>query len=231
MSDQTTMMPDSVLDSVLSDRPLDVVDAVFLRRLPSDPMARATLSPSTEIEPAAPPAEEPAVTPPGSIAAHTDPIDVDHSLVEWLLDKVPEQWAALAVTVEQAVAGGLRVIAVAGGGGREGRTTLVAGLAATLAARGWRVIVAADPPEKADEMFVDSESDRQVVIVDAGVWFPPGPIRRDRLASLSVGCDAAILVRRATQPPSPAWAAAIEQAGCRVVGEVVTFEEHGYARH
>lgn len=226
MSDQTTMMP----DSALSGQPIDLVDAVFLRRLPADPMARATLSPSAAIEPAAPAAEEPAVTPPGSIAAHSDPIDVDHSLLKWLLDKVPEQWAALAVTVEQAVADGLRVIAVTGGSGREGRTTLVAGLAATLAARGWRVIVAADPPEKADGMLLGGESDRQVVIVDAGAWFPPGPIRRDRLASLSVGCDAAILVRRATQPPSPAWAAAIEQAGCRVVGEVVTFEEHRHAK-
>jgi hypothetical protein len=153
---------------------------------------------------------------------------VDQPLVAWLLRESPAEWAAVAERVEQAVAEGARVIAVAGGARGEGRTTLVAGLAATLQARGQRAIVVADPPAEAGETLLDKGSDHPVVIVDAGIWFPPGPIRRDRLATLSAGCDAVILVRRAAQPPSPARAAAIEQTGCRLLGEVLTFEE---ARH
>lgn len=225
MSDQTILTP----DPVLSSSPVDIVDAMFLRRLHPDPAAPAAPSTAAEIKPAATQAEKPAVAAPVSPPPPSDTIAVDEFLVEWLLEKVPEQWAALATTVEQAVADGRRVIAVAGGGRGEGRTTLVAGLAATLTARGSRVVVVAGPLAEADQMLLESEPDRSLVIVDAGVWFPPGPIRRDRVASLSAGCDAAILVRRASQPSSPARAAAIEQAGCHVVGEVVTFEELHHA--
>lgn len=224
MTDQTTLAPDPVPASA----PLDMVDAVFLRRLYPHPAAVQPSSPVAEIEPEATQEEQPAavalVSPP-----RTDTLDVDHSLVEWLLEKVPEQWAALAAAVEKAVADGLRVIAVAGGGRGEGRTTLVAGLAATLTARGWRMITVVGPLAEDGELLFASGSDRQVVIVDAGVWFPPGPLRHDHVAAMSVGCDAAILVRRAKQPPCPAWAAAIERAGCRVIGEAVTFEELHHA--
>ena len=226
MTDQTTLTP----DPVLSSSPVDMVDAVFLRRLHPEPATVAAPSTAAEIKPDATQAEKPAVAAPVSTAARSDTIEFDESLVEWLLEKVPEQWAALATSVEQAAADGWRVIAVAGGGRGEGRTTLVAGLAATLTARNWRVIVVAGPLTEAGETFLESGGDRPLVIVDAGVWFPPGPIRRDRVASLCAGCDAAILVRRASQPSSPARAAAIEQAGCHVVGEVVTFEELHHAK-
>lgn len=225
MSDQTILTP----DPVLSSSPVDIVDAMFLRRLHPDPAAPAAASTAAEIKPAATQAEKPAVAAPVSTPPLSDTVAVDESLVEWLLEKVPEQWAALATTVEQAVADGRRVIAVAGSGRGDGRTTLVAGLAATLTARGSRVVVVAGPLAEADQTLLESEPDRPLVIVDAGVWFPPGPIRRDRVASLCAGCDAAILVRRASQPSSPARAAAIEQAGCHVVGEVVTFEELHHA--
>ena len=226
MTDQPPLPP----DPVLSSSPVDMVDAVFLRRLHPDPAAPSAPSTAAEIKPAATRAEKPAVAEPVSTPPRSDTIDVDESLVEWLLEKVPEQWAALATTVEQAAADGRRVIAVAGGGRGEGRTTLVAGLAATLRARGSRVIVVAGPLAEADEMLLESEPAPSLVLVDAGVWFQPGPIRRDRVAPLCAGCDAAILVRRASQASAPARAAAIEQAGCHVVGEVVTFEELHHAK-
>lgn len=225
MTDQTTMAPDPVLASA----PLDMVDAVFLRRLYPHPAAVQPPSPAAEIEPEATQEEQPAAVALVSPPPRTDTLDVDHSLVEWLLEKVPEQWAALGAAVEKAVADGLRVIAVAGGGRGEGRTTLVAGLAATLTARGWQVITVVGPLAEDGEQLFATGSDRQMAIVDAGVWFPPGPLQHDHVAAMSVGCDAAILVRRATQPPCPAWAAAIEQTGCRVIGEAVTFEEFQYA--
>jgi Mrp family chromosome partitioning ATPase len=192
MTDQTILTP----DPGLSSSPIDIVDAVFLRRLHPDPAAPAAPSTAAEIKSEPTPAEKPAVAAPVSTPPRSDTIDVDESLVEWLLKKVPQQWAALATTVEQAAADGRRVIAVAGGGRGEGRTTLVAGLAATLTARGWRAFVVAGPLTEAGETFLESDGDRQVVIVDAGVWFPPG----------------------------------IEQAGCHVVGEVVTFEEPHHAK-
>ncbi|MFM7137904.1 MAG: hypothetical protein ACKO1M_12685, partial [Planctomycetota bacterium] len=65
--------------------------------------------------------------------------------------------------------------------------------------------------------------DKRIVLVDAGIWFPPGPIRRQRLLMASLGCDAAILTRRADREPAPAWAAALAAVGVTVLGEVITF--------
>jgi hypothetical protein len=39
----------------------------------------------------------------------------------------------------------------------------------------------------------------------------------------SLGCDAAILVRRADREPAPAWTAALAAVGVTVLGEVLTF--------
>jgi hypothetical protein len=251
MNDQTAMMhagpPPDMLDAVFLRR---------LVPAPCEPSAQEEKAPAEDE--GHPEATEEATTPPEHGAAtrqepapdQVDPRDqerphevateaplpatasgfagVDQPLVAWLLQQAPAQWAAVAERVEQAVAGGARVIAVAGGARGEGRTTLVTGLAATLQARGQRAIVVANPPVEAGETPLEQASDHPVVIVDAGIWFPPGPIRRDRLATLTAGCDAVILVRRAAQPPSPARAAAIGQTGCRLLGEVLTFEE---ARH
>lgn len=191
--------------------PLDSLDAVFLRRLMpalSEAVAQETAPSAAAIGPAE---------------------GVNQPLLDWLLHTVPEQWAAVADTVEHAVADGLRVIAVAGGARGEGRSTLVAGLAATLSARGRRPIVVAGPLAEAGETLRGSGGEHEMVIIDAGVWFPPGPIRRERLTALSAGCNAVILVRRAAQPPSPARAVAIEQTGCRLLGEVLTFQEPHHA--
>jgi hypothetical protein len=221
---------------------LDMVDAMFLRRLKSMPSKEGRrASPETSTRP---PAFRPEETAPpdahiptpevpmpelAAVAASPSPTATgkkapdSQPLVAWLLEQAPEQWSALAATVERAVAEGLRVIAVAGGGRGEGRTTLVEALGVTLTARGWHVVRIAGPlSSAAGNTFSRAGNDREVVIVDAGVWFPPGPIRHDRVAAMSVGCDAVILVRRATQAPSPARAAAIEQTGCRLLGEVET---------
>jgi hypothetical protein len=65
--------------------------------------------------------------------------------------------------------------------------------------------------------------DKRIVLVDAGIWFPAGPIRRHRLLVASLGCDAAILVRRADRDPAPAQATALAAVGVTTLGEVVTF--------
>lgn len=204
--------------------PPDMLDAIFLRRLQPSPgggFARACAEPSPRTQEIL--LHDVAVAAQVSTVDPSDDMAVDQPLVAWLLKKAPDQWAALATIVEQTVTDGLRVIAVAGGARGEGRTTLVEGLAATLTARGWHVELVSGPLSEARESRIGADGTRAVVLVDAGVWFPPGPIRRDRIAAMSVGCDAAILVRRATQAPSPARAAAVEQAGCRLLGEVETF--------
>ncbi|MFM7034214.1 MAG: hypothetical protein ACKOYJ_03330 [Planctomycetia bacterium] len=124
--------------------------------------------------------------------------------------------------MERAATVGCRVIAVAGGRRGEGRTTVVEGLVATLEARGWQVSCVTGTAGHLGTTPPDGGDPRQLVIVDGGVWFPPGPIRHERVEALSRGCDAVILVRQASMSPSPARAAAIEHAGLVLVGEVET---------
>lgn len=149
------------------------------------------------------------------------------SLSDRLLMTAQEQWECLADEVEVARRDGHRVIAVVGCESGEGRTTLIDCLAHTLRERGRDVVVlaAADDAATVDGARHDGGAahDRRIVLVDAGVWFPPGPIRRQRLVQESVGCDAAILVRRADREPMAARATAIAALGMTVLGEVVTF--------
>jgi hypothetical protein len=65
--------------------------------------------------------------------------------------------------------------------------------------------------------------DRRIVVVDAGVWFPPGRIQRRRLLLASVGCDAAILLRREDRPAQPGWSVALAAIGVEPLGEVISF--------
>ncbi|NBX29831.1 hypothetical protein EBR04_05175 [bacterium] len=67
--------------------------------------------------------------------------------------------------------------------------------------------------------------DKRIVLVDAGIWFPAGPIRRQWLAACTLGCDAAILVRKADRKPAVARRAALEAFGVEVLGEVLTFTD------
>jgi len=145
------------------------------------------------------------------------------TLVDRLLRAVPQAWANLAQRVEDAHRGGAEVIAVTGARRGEGRTTMIECLARTLAARGRHVECHASVPLELS-MPSASTGDRGgcIVLVDAGVWFPGGPFRKAWLARQSIGCQAAILVRRADQPECAARGVALEAVGLKVLGEVLT---------
>ena len=143
----------------------------------------------------------------------------DQCTLEQLLIHVPNEWRQLADCIEQALARGSRVVAVAGRRRGEGRTTLVHGIARTLESRCWRVACVQQPP--LEEPHSDAVAD--VILVDAGVWFPPGPVRRNRIANMACGCDAVLLVRRADQSPCIVHQDVLESLGLKVLGEAVTF--------
>lgn len=208
---------------------VDTLDAAFLRRWqalpprppqPTDttiaaPSCVAPSPPAAAAEPAAPAA------PPRHGRETDSPVD-ESSLVERLLAAAGPQWQVIADRVEAARGRGRRVIAVAGCERGEGRTSIVAALARVLRSRG-RDVVVGEPGTAA----AGPTHDKRIVLVDAGVWFPPGPIRRARLLVASYGCEAAILVRRADRPAAAAIEAALEAIGIEPLGEVVTFATVG----
>jgi hypothetical protein len=210
---------------------LDAIDRAFVARWQSrGPAAPPVHPPATE--PAAtlaPPPGQPDVVPERRSDTPPPPAENlgDPDLVARLLVAGGSQWSALANEVEAARLTGHRAIAVAGGERSEGRTTLVACLARTLRDRGRDVVVLATGMAARGLQRVPADGgrlhDKRIVLVDAGIWFPPGPIRRPRLMMASLGCDAAILVRQADRDPAPAWAAALAAVGVTVLGEVVTF--------
>ncbi|MBM4021422.1 MAG: hypothetical protein FJ284_04120 [Planctomycetes bacterium] len=158
-----------------------------------------------------------------------EPPDEDGSLVARLLAVGSPQWHLLADEVEAARLAGHRVIAVAGGERGEGRTTLVACLSHMLRGRQRDVVVldSVSPRASDDGIPVDGGRlhDKRIILVDAGVWFPSGPIRRNRLLIASLGCDAVILVRRADRMAVPARATALAALGVTPLGEVITFAD------
>jgi hypothetical protein len=167
-------------------------------------------------------------------------------VVRRLLDAVPEEWerAAAAILEQQAVGltglgpAGFRV-AFLGMGRGVGCSTVVDGIAATLAARGIGVVVetldrsaapvagagAADAPIAPEGPCAPERND--ILLLDASGWFGPGPIRRGMTARLRDLCDAAILVRRASAESPVAHARALESAGVCVLGEVLAFAASG----
>jgi hypothetical protein len=208
---------------------LDTLDAAFLHRWQACPPRP---SPPTETTATAPPCAAP--TPPSAPVAQVDPpsapradrkgdsLDDASPLIERLLAEAAPQWQAIADRVEAARGRGRQVIAVAGSERSEGRTTIVAALARVLRSRG-RDVVVAEPGAGA----AGPAHDKRIVLVDAGVWFPPGPIRRARLLVASYGCEAVILVRRADRRAAAAIEAALEAIGIEPLGEVVTFAGAG----
>jgi len=151
-----------------------------------------------------------------------------------LLERFPEQWSAVVTVVEAAARSGHRTIAVAGHRPAEGRTTLVRGLALLLTRRDWQVSVYATATAWWQELVGDAATwqwrepravadPRDLVLVDAGIWFPPGPLRRQQLLLTMFGYDAVLLVRQGNQPASPGRDRLIEQAGLAPLGEVVSF--------
>lgn len=189
---------------------LDMLDAAFVTRW------RAVTASSDAGSDDAPPAQD----------IPADAIPDDAPLVERLLRAAPDEWLGLAHHVERARHRGRRVIAVAGCERGEGRTTLVQCLATALRARGCEVTCV----DAADAAGADGGApgggvphDKRIVLVDAGIWFPPGPVRRQRLMVASLGCEAVILVRRADRPGIGLRAAILSGFGIEVLGEVMTF--------
>jgi len=210
---------------------LDAIDRAFIARWESrGPAAPPSRPPAAE--PAAAPARQPArpeADPERRSESRPPPCDDvgDPALVARLLVAGGREWSTLADEVEAARLAGHRAIGIAGGERSEGRSTLVACLARTLRERNRDVVVLAGGMAAAGARGVPADGgrlhDTRIVLVDAGIWFPPGPIRRQRLMLESLGCDAAILVRRADRAWAPAWAAALAAVGVTVLGEVVTF--------
>ena len=205
---------------------LDAVDRAFLwhadraRRHPSRPpqvLSNGAAVAVTEAIVARPAAA--ALVP--AAAIHPQPITDDGmgTLVDRLLRVVPHAWSHLAKRVEDAHRDGAEVIAITGARRGEGRTTLVGGLARALMARGRRVECHDRVPL---ELASAGREDGTIVLVDAGVWFPGGPLRRAWLERQSLGCHAVILVRSADQPACPARGVALEAVGLKVLGEVLT---------
>jgi hypothetical protein len=197
---------------------LDALDAAFIDR-----WRAAAPPPGTVLPPVAPPAPAPAPAPvpaPTQAAGPTAAAACEPSLVDRLLAEAAPQWQAIADRIEAARGRGRRVIAVAGCDRGEGRTTLLAAVVRVLRSRG-REVVVVEPGDLPTAVGV--AHDKRIVLVDAGVWFPPGPIRRQRLLFVSHGCEAVVVVRRAGRPVAPAIEAALEAIGVEPLGEVVTF--------
>ena len=205
----------------------DLIDQAFLDRW------QATLPPKPQPAPTAPTpccnaCTAPTTTPVATTPVATTPVATtpseDGGLVDRLLASASDEWNTLAGEVEAARQRGRRVIAVVGSEPGEGRTTIVAGLVQSLRSRG-RDAVSCTPcrlSAEVDDAAAPAHGKR-IVIVDAGIWFPPGPIRRQRLLIASLGCDAAILVRPAHRPPADAWAVALAAIGVEPLGEVLSF--------
>jgi hypothetical protein len=201
---------------------IDAIDAAFLGRWGQDARPPAAVhAPDSMPEPLVAAHGQPAPARVASSIPEPTPASVMMgSVLEQLLAAAGPQWNRLAETVEGARSRGRRVIAVTGAERGEGRSTLVAGLVHVLRARG-RDVVEIGPEQIGGS--VEPTHDKRIVIVDAGIWFPPGPIRRQRLAVASMGCEAAILVRRADRQPAPAREVVLESLGIEVLGEVVSF--------
>lgn len=202
---------------------------------PSSAGCSAELHPATEPATAGAAAiEHPAAALPdvGGKPAEADPAD---ETVCRLIEEFPDQWAAVMAAVEGARRAGSRVIAIAGHEPGEGRTTLLHGLSRLLTERGWQVTPFATATAWWQELVGDGATwqwrqvqsatadDRDLVLVDAGIWFPPGPLRPRHLLLTMFGYDAALLVRHHDFPASPVREAAIHKAGLQAIGEVVSF--------
>jgi len=205
---------------------LDAVDRAFLwhadrtRRHPSRPSQVLSTNAAAAVSEAIAPRPAAAALVPAA-AIHPQPISDDGmgTLVDRLLRVVPHAWSHLAKRVEDAHRDGAEVIAITGARRGEGRTTLVGCLAQALMARGRRVECHDRVPL---ELSSPGREGGTIVLVDAGVWFPGGPLRRAWLERQSLGCHAVILVRSADQPACPARGVALEAVGLKVLGEVLT---------
>lgn len=223
------------------DNTLDLIDRVFLGRTAldfADPVretvdrvratidrVRATIGPAVSDQTAALPAAAATVAPP-PVDPQAVAMQFGDPLLSKLLESMPDQWIQIAEQIEAAQAVGCRVFAITAGQPGAGVTTVARGAFLTLQGRGRRVACVSKPPLQCRDLKArEHHADRaDIVIVDAGIWFPPGPIRQRQVAQLAFGCDAVILVRRANRPAVPAQGETLTACGLRVLGEVITFE-------
>ncbi|RLS69509.1 MAG: hypothetical protein DWI01_08295 [Planctomycetota bacterium] len=195
---------------------LDWLDTAFLTRQPRPNPAAPAATPNTSQ------AMPPAVMPPGPRleASATS----EESVVARLLEAVPSEWGSLAAAIESAALAGVKVVAFTGGERNEGRSTIVVGVAEVLRRRGRSVAIHAQAPLLLPIDEAEEARAAEIVLVDAGPWFTTGPVRRRTVERAALGCDAAVLVRRADKPPCPAWNEVLAAIGLTVIGEALTFE-------
>lgn len=194
---------------------LDAIDAAFVehwRAAPPGPVSTPAMV-GPEGVPAIPSAIETSSTTAGRLR---------EDFVDTLLATAADAWDSLADEVIAARARGHRAIALVSCERGAGCTTLVEGLRRVLAGRG-RPAVACTPDSIHDS---GPTHDKRILIVDGGVWFPPGRIQRHRLIVASSGCDAAILVVRSGHAPPAAWSTALMAIGVEPLGEVISFVPH-----
>lgn len=195
---------------------LDWLDTAFLTRQPRPKPAAPAAAPNASK------AMPPAVIAPGPrLEASATSED---SVVARLLGAVPSEWGSLAAAIESATLAGVKVVAFTGGERSEGRSTIVVGVAEVLRRRGRSVAIHAQAPLLLPIDEAEAARAAEIVLVDAGPWFTTGPVRRRTVERAALGCDAAVLVRRADRPPCPAWSEALAAIGLTVIGEAVTFE-------
>lgn len=190
---------------------IDLIDRAFIGRFQGE---------AVEKEAVEPPQTRPSASEPFGSGRHDDrPASLAPAV-----DRVPAAWAAIASELEAAAAAGCRVIAVVSGRRGDGCSTVAHGAVRALEARGRRAACVTKPPLQvaARDAQVDAAD---IVVVDGGNWFPPGPIRRHHVARQAFGCDAVILVRRADRPCCDVHAEAVAAIGLRVLGEVETFAD------
>lgn len=204
---------------------LDRLDQAFVQRCCDDFTRSGAVAISAPESPCIAVIQDVAESREESPAAIALAVDTEEILLERLLLQSPCEWQAIATCMEAAYVDGCRVFAIVGTQQCEGRTMLVRGIARTLQSRGHRVVRV---KQVADAMHIES-SDREcdasesVVIVDAGVWFTRGPVRRQVLQQQSLGCDAVLLVRRADRDCCRVYGEAVEAIGLKLLGEVLTF--------
>ena len=69
----------------------------------------------------------------------------------------------------------------------------------------------------------ESHGEEDITLVDSGVWFTPGPFRKQDIAFRVFGCDAVLLVRHVDLAPCPSRQKILLSLGVFPIGEVVTF--------
>ena len=187
---------------------LDFLDAAFVDRW------QASLPTAIPAAPALAPGA-PALAPVATIAA---PAAAD-DFVDRLLAAARTEWETLADEVVAARGRGRRAVAIVACERAAGCSTLTAGLVRVLHERGREAITC----RSSAIPTTGATHDKRIVLVDGGIWFPPGRINRQRLLVAASGCDAAILVIRSGRRPPAAWSTCLEAIGVEPLGEVVSF--------